>query len=64
LTFKETGAIMSQRSEMAGEKFLTGYNCAQSILYSFCDDLKIDKNLALKLACGLGAGMGRKDLVF
>ena len=51
------------KSEQAVSKFLEGYNCAQSVFYSFCDDLKIDKDIALKLACGFGAGMGRKEEV-
>jgi C_GCAxxG_C_C family probable redox protein len=49
---------MKSKSEIAVEKFLEGYNCAQSVFYSFCDDLRFDKNTALKLACGFGAGMG------
>jgi hypothetical protein len=40
-----------------------GYNCAQSVLFSFCDDLNLDKDKALKIACGFGAGMGRKEEV-
>ena len=52
---------MEARSEVAVEKFLSGYNCAQSVLYSYCDDFQFDQNTALKLACGLGAGMGRKE---
>ncbi|HOV90293.1 MAG TPA: C-GCAxxG-C-C family protein [Syntrophorhabdaceae bacterium] len=52
-----------KRSAIAIDKFLEGYNCAQSVLYSFCDDLKLDKNIALKIACGFGAGMGRKQEV-
>jgi len=43
------------------EKFLSGYNCAQSVLYSFCDDLGLDKDTALRLVCGFGAGMARKQ---
>ncbi len=54
---------MKTKSEIAVEKFLDGYNCAQSVFYSFCDDLKFEKNTALKLACGFGAGMGRKQEV-
>jgi len=54
---------MSARSDVAVEKFLAGYNCAQAVLYSFCDDLGFDKNSALKLACGFGAGMARKQEV-
>jgi C_GCAxxG_C_C family probable redox protein len=54
---------MNNRTETAISKFMEGYNCAQAVFYSFCDDLRFDKNVALKLACGLGAGMGRKEEV-
>lgn len=54
---------MKNRSDIAVEKFLEGYNCSQAVFFAFCDDLNIDKNLALKLACGFGAGMGRKQEV-
>jgi hypothetical protein len=51
------------KAEQAIAKFISGYNCAQSVLFSFCDDLNLDKNKALKIACGFGAGMGRKEEV-
>jgi len=51
------------RGERAVSKFAEGYNCAQSVLFSFCDDLNLDKDKALKIACGFGAGMGRKEEV-
>jgi C_GCAxxG_C_C family probable redox protein len=51
------------RSEKAVAKFVSGYNCAQSVLFSFCDDLNLDKDKALKIACGFGVGMGRKEEV-
>lgn len=51
------------RSEQAVSKFMEGYNCAQAVFFSFCDDLLIDKDKALKIACGFGAGMGRKEEV-
>ena len=54
---------MKNRAEIAVSKFSEGYNCAQSVFYSFCDDLGFDKNTALKMACGFGAGMGRKEEV-
>jgi C_GCAxxG_C_C family probable redox protein len=54
---------MRDRCEIAVDKFLSGYNCAQSVLYSYCDDLQLDKNTALKLACGFGGGMGGKEEV-
>lgn len=52
-----------ERSERAVAKFAEGYNCAQAVFFSFCDDLGLDKDKALKLACGFGAGMGRKEEV-
>ena len=52
---------MKTKSDIAEEKFLSGYNCAQAVLYAFCDALQFDKNAALKLACGFGAGMARKQ---
>jgi C_GCAxxG_C_C family probable redox protein len=54
---------MKTRSDIAISKFLEEYNCAQSVFYSFSKDLQIDENIALKTACGLGAGMGRKGEV-
>jgi C_GCAxxG_C_C family probable redox protein len=54
---------MKTRSDIAVEKILAGYNCAQAVLFSFCDDLGFDKDNALRLACGFGAGMGRKQEV-
>jgi C_GCAxxG_C_C family probable redox protein len=51
------------RSDKAVAKFMEGYNCAQSVLFSYCEDLGLDKDKALKLACGFGAGMGRKEEV-
>jgi C_GCAxxG_C_C family probable redox protein len=54
---------MNSLSENAVAKMLEGYNCAQSVLYASCDRLSFDKDAALRLACGLGAGMGRKENV-
>jgi C_GCAxxG_C_C family probable redox protein len=54
---------MKTKSEIAVDKFLSGYNCAQAVFFSFCDELGIDKNTALKIACGFGGGMGRKGEV-
>ncbi len=52
---------MKTKSDIAVDKFLAGYNCAQSVLFAFCDDLGFDKDTALRLACGFGGGMARKQ---
>jgi len=39
--------------------FNDGFNCSQAILSTYCEEFGLDKKAALKIACGLGAGMGR-----
>ena len=51
---------MKTKNEVATEKFLAGYNCAQSVLYAYSDELNLGKETALKRASGLGAGMARR----
>ena len=50
-------------SEIAVNKFKEGYNCAQSVLFSYADKLNISKDFALRISNGFGAGMGRKQEV-
>ncbi len=54
---------MSTKTEMAVEKFLSGYNCAQSILYAYGPELGLDEETALKIATGFGGGMGGRGEV-
>ena len=49
------------RSEQAEELFLSGHNCAQSVVLSFADDLKFSKELALTMAAGFGGGLGKQQ---
>ncbi|MCL2146211.1 MAG: C-GCAxxG-C-C family protein [Synergistaceae bacterium] len=39
--------------------FKNGFNCAQAILSTYCGEYGLEEITALKIACGLGAGMGR-----
>lgn len=39
------------------------WNCAQSVLGVFCADIGLDRETAMKLASGFGAGMARKQEV-
>lgn len=54
---------MTNRKAISTEMFLKGYNCAQSVLYAFRDEIGLTEDMALKIACGLGAGMARKEEV-
>ncbi len=54
---------MSARSDAALRRFTEGYNCAQSVVYAFRDRFPFDEDAALRLACGFGSGMGRKEEV-
>ena len=50
---------MSEKSEKAKELFKSGYNCSQSVLGVFCEELGMDFDTAMKMACPFGGGMGR-----
>lgn len=50
------------RVTKAEELFKSGYNCAQSVIGAFCDDLGLDFDTAMKISEGFGAGMGRMRL--
>lgn len=54
---------MKNRVEIAFSQFDNGFNCAQSVAASFCEDLGVDKEGILRLSCGFGGGMGRKGEV-
>ena len=54
---------MKSKSEEAVAMMVEGFNCAQSVLSVFCADLNLNKETALKLATGFGAGMARKQEV-
>jgi C_GCAxxG_C_C family probable redox protein len=52
-----------KKAEKAVAKFKEGYNCSQSVLFGFSEELNINKDMALRIANGFGAGMGRKQEV-
>jgi C_GCAxxG_C_C family probable redox protein len=51
---------MKAKVDIAVEKFLSGYNCAQAVLYAYGPDLGLDTENALKAATGFGGGMGAR----
>ena len=54
---------MDNRVKIAKEKFESGYNCAQSVLFALADNNQISNDIALKIATGFGAGYGRMQEV-
>ena len=49
---------MSEKSVKARELFLKGYNCSQSVLGAFCEDLGLDLKTAMLISSSFGGGMG------
>jgi len=50
---------MVNKSEEARRLFLSGANCAQSVVGAFHEECGLDFDTAMCLASGFGAGMGR-----
>ena len=51
---------MDSASEKARSLFRQGYNCSQSVIGAFADDIGMDFETAIKLSSSFGAGMGRQ----
>jgi len=51
------------KSDEALALFGDGFNCAQAVLAAFAKDFNLDETTALRLAGGLGGGMGRQGLI-
>jgi C_GCAxxG_C_C family probable redox protein len=54
---------MPDKAQLAVDKFAEGYNCAQSVVFAFRDECGLSQDAALKVSCGFGGGMGRKQEV-
>lgn len=50
---------MNSRVEDAVRTFEEGYNCAQSVFVTYADLFGMEREMALKLASPMGAGIGR-----
>ena len=50
---------MNERADKAAELLSTGLNCAQSVFTAFADEFGMDAELAKRVSCGLGGGVGR-----
>jgi C_GCAxxG_C_C family probable redox protein len=52
---------METKPKQALETFSGNFNCAQSVLSVFAEELGLNKNIALKLATPFGAGMAYRQ---
>jgi C_GCAxxG_C_C family probable redox protein len=46
--------------DVAVQCFNDGFNCSQAVFSTYCDQLGLDPEVALKIACPFGSGMGRQ----
>ena len=51
--------MATTRAEEAVKLFESGMNCAQSVFCAFGDELGMDAEIAARVSCGLGGGVGR-----
>lgn len=49
---------MSNKQGIAVQCFSEGFSCSQAVFTSYCEELNLDKETALKIAGAFGAGMG------
>ena len=49
------------RSEKALNYFDNNFNCSQSVLTAFADELGLSEDESLRVACAFGGGMGRQQ---
>ena len=54
---------MSTKPDQAAEMYKNGFNCAQAVFATYAEEFGIERTSALKLSCGFGAGMGRRQEV-
>jgi C_GCAxxG_C_C family probable redox protein len=47
------------KAKEADKQFEKGYSCAPSVLSTYSEQFGLGKELALKIACGFGGGIGR-----
>ncbi len=46
------------KAKEADKQFEKGYSCAPSVLSTYCEQFGLERELALKIACGFGGGIG------
>ena len=55
----KTEKYIESKKSLAKSYFQMGFNCAQSVVLAFADEVKIDKDSLLSLSSPFGGGMGQ-----
>lgn len=50
------------KSENALLLFNQGFNCSQAVFSTFCEELGLDQETAMKISCGFGGGMRNGEI--
>ena len=50
-----------EKTEVAVSVFEDGFNCAQAVVAAFAEQTGLAEHAAYRIACGFGAGMGRRQ---
>lgn len=50
------------KAEKAVLMFNKGFNCSQTVMSAFCEELGLGRELALKVSCGFGGGMRQGEV--
>ncbi len=50
---------VSTKAEKAKELYKCGYNCSQAVFATFCEELGLNEDTALKISSSFGGGMGK-----
>jgi len=59
---KLKGGEIMNKSDEATMLFSKGFNCSQSVVSVFCEDLGLNQEVALKISCGFGGGMCQGEI--
>jgi C_GCAxxG_C_C family probable redox protein len=51
-----------EKTKVAVNVFEGGFNCAQAVVQAFAEQTGLAERTAYRIACGFGAGMGRRQL--
>jgi C_GCAxxG_C_C family probable redox protein len=55
--------MMKTKAEISVDTFSKGFNCAQAVLTSHAEEYGLTDDLAKKISCGFGGGMGNNGEV-